>query len=263
MKGARAWSALALGACLVLPAVGAGQTADALSRRIDAADGARVAFHFAVDSEVTVCENGFRRGSDGGTWWGRWDDDEAVCPGGPLEIVLLRRDGGIREVDFGPVGSRPRDVDLGEVDPGVAADFLVSLHRRGADDDTAEDALVGAVVARDARPAPGLLALARDRAVSNDLRRGALFWVSQVAARGIDESLVGIAGAQAEDQDVRDAAVFALSQRPPAEAVPSLMELARSAPHVETRRSALFWLSQADDERIPDFFAELILRPGG
>lgn len=252
----------AVGACLLAPALVAGQTADALARRVDAAEGARVAFRFAADPEVTVCEHGFRRAGDEYVGWSR-GAEEPRCPGGPVEAVLLRRDGRIREVGFGPVGSAAHDVDLGEVESAAAAAYLLSLHRRSADADAAEEALVGAIVARDGQPAPGLLDIARDRSLPSDLRRGALFWVSQVAARGIDEKLVGIAGAEAEDQDVRDAAVFALSQRPPREAVPALMDLARSAPHVETRRSALFWLSQADDERIPDFFAALILGPGG
>ena len=118
-------------------------------------------------------------------------------------------------------------------------------------------------MARGPAPTEGLLAIARDRSVHGEVREAALFWVSQVAADGIDSTLAGIAADAAEDQDVRDAAVFALAQRPEEESVPALMELVRSAPHAETRRVALFWLAQADDERVPDFFAELIHGRGG
>lgn len=250
-------------ALLLVPAAAWAQAGDGLARRIDDAQGERVAFRFAVDADVTVCENGFRRADDRETYWGRWDGDGPRCPGGPLEVVVTRDGRGVRDVDFGPVGYAVHDVDLGEVSPDAGAEWLLSLHERGADPDAAEEALAGAVVARGVEPAARLIDLARDRTLPSDLRRSALFWVSQEAARGLDATLVGIAADEAEDQDVRDAAVFGLSQRPDDESVPALMDLARTAPHVQTRRSALFWLSQSDDARVPDFFASLILGSGG
>ena len=262
----RATRALLLGVLgsLALPPGAAGQSGDELQRRIVASGAERVAFHFAVEDDITVCEHGFRRGDDtDASYWGRGTDSARRCPGGPLEVVVVRSGEAVREIDMGPVGDHPHHVDLGEVDPGDASAWLLSLHVRGASDDVAEESMVGAVVAREVDPAEGLLQLARDRQVPRGVRRSALFWVSDEAARDIDTTLVGIAGDAAEDQEVRDAAIFALSRRPSGQSVPALMELARSAPHTQTRRSALFWLSQSEDERVPDFFAELILRRGG
>ena len=247
-----------------LPPGGAAQTGDALQQRIAETGRDRVAFRFAVDDDVAVCENGFRRGDDAdGTHWGRNVNSSRACPGGPLEVVVLRSGAVMREIDMGLVGDHPHDVDLGEVDPSEASAWLLSLHARGAPDDVAEEAMVGVVVARGVEPAAGLLELARDRQIPGDVRRSALFWVSNEAARGIDSTLVGIAGDEAEDQEVRDAAIFALSRRPSGQSIPALMELARSAPHAQTRRSALFWLSQSDDDRVTEFFAELILGDRG
>jgi HEAT repeat protein len=180
-----------------------------------------------------------------------------------MEIVVRRRSGRIVDVDLGAVGSRSSDADLGAVDPRVAADWLMSLADRDADTEASERALAGATVARGAEPAPRLLDLARDRGVHREVRSAALFWVSQIAADGIDASLAGIAADEGDDQEVRDAAVFALSRRPDDVAVPALMDLARTAPHTRTRRTALFWLAQSEDERVPDFFAELIRGSGG
>jgi hypothetical protein len=59
------------------------------------------------------------------------------------------------------------------------------------------------------------------------------------------------------------AAVFALSQRPDHESVPVLMDVARTAPHPDTRRSAMFWLAQSEDERVYAFFEEILVRKGG
>lgn len=254
----------AVGAALLLGSGVAAQTGERLHRRIVEAEAERVAFRFAVEDGVTVCENGFRRGeTDREMFWGRGLDSERVCPGGPLEVVAVWRGGAVRGIEMGPVGDHAHDVDLGSIDPEEAATWLLGLSRRGGDEDVAEEAMVGAVVARGVEPAPQLLGLVRDRAVPRDVRQGALFWLSDEAGREIDDTLVGIAADAAEDQEVRDAAVFALSRRPSSQAVPALMDLARTAPHAQTRRSALFWLSQSDDERVPDFFAELILGNGG
>ncbi|MDA0329009.1 MAG: hypothetical protein O2958_08380 [Gemmatimonadetes bacterium] len=62
-----------------------------------------------------------------------------------------------------------------------------------------------------------------------------------------------------EDQDIRNAAIFSLSQRPDNEAIPSLMEVARAGNQAETRRTAMFWLAQSDDERVVRFFEDILL----
>jgi len=66
--------------------------------------------------------------------------------------------------------------------------------------------------------------------------------------------------AEDEDQEVRNAAIFALSQRPDDEGLPALMELARTGAHAETRKTAMFWLAQSGDERVVAFFEEILLR---
>jgi len=62
------------------------------------------------------------------------------------------------------------------------------------------------------------------------------------------------------ETEVRDAAVFALAQRSEGESVPILMELARTSRHAKVRRSAVLWLSKTGDERVVDFFEEVLLR---
>ena len=62
---------------------------------------------------------------------------------------------------------------------------------------------------------------------------------------------------------MRNAAVFALSQRHDDEAVPILMDVARTAADSETRRTAMFWLAQADDDRVLSFFEEILTGRGG
>jgi len=60
------------------------------------------------------------------------------------------------------------------------------------------------------------------------------------------------------DRGVRDAAVFALSQRPKNEGVPALLRLAQNDADPEIRRKAVFWLGQSDDPRALNFFEQVL-----
>ncbi len=251
---------LVAAAALGIPGGVAGQD---LARRIRDATGERIAFSFAVRDDVQVCDHGIRS-RDGNSRWSWSGDRDNVCDDGPLRVELRREGGRITDLDLERAGAGPASgTDLGEVDPREAADFLLGLARSDAATRAARDGLMASTLAKDVDVAPDLLALARDRDLDADVRKNALFWVAQVASSRIGPELAGIAAAEAEDQEVRDAAVFALSQRDSDESVPALMDLARSAPHAKTRKSALFWLAQSDDPRVPDFFAELILGDAG
>jgi HEAT repeat protein len=74
----------------------------------------------------------------------------------------------------------------------------------------------------------------------------------------ITPALDSVATDRTGDRGVRDAAVFALSQRPRDEGVPALMRLARNDRDPEIRRKAIFWLGQSDDPRALSFFEEVL-----
>jgi hypothetical protein len=237
-----------------------------LTERVGRAPAGPVAFELEVRDDVEVCDAGLRVGDSRFQWRGRWSDRDDACGPGPARVVVERnRDGRITDLDVTRAGAdRGRGgSELGPVGPAEAESFLLGLARTDARDDAVGAGMMLATIARDVDPAPELLELARDRDLRTEARRSALFWVSQVAAARIGPHLAGIAADEAEDQEVRDAAVFSLSQLSTDESVPALMELARSAPHAQTRRTALFWLAQADDPRVPEFFAEIILGRGG
>jgi HEAT repeat protein len=143
-------------------------------------------------------------------------------------------------------------------------EFFLDLARTGGPSGRGlKDALLPVVLADVQDVWKDLMGLAKDRSIRSDTRSSALFWVSQEAAAVVTEGLAEVAMDQDEDQDVREAAVFALSQRPSDESVPILMELAKTADHPETRRSAMFWLAQSKDDRVLDFFEEILLGKGG
>ena len=60
--------------------------------------------------------------------------------------------------------------------------------------------------------------------------------------------------------EVREMAVFAISQRPRDEAIPTLIELARSHRDLAVRKKAIFWLSQMDDPRALAAIEKMLLQ---
>src|SRR5690606_17155005 len=74
-----------------------------------------------------------------------------------------------------------------------------------------------------------LLALARDEAVPGRVRKSAVFWVGQAVSERATLGLSELVEDDDVDLDARETAVFALSQRPDAEAVPALIDIARSS----------------------------------
>jgi HEAT repeat protein len=62
------------------------------------------------------------------------------------------------------------------------------------------------------------------------------------------------------DTEIQKQAVFAISQRPKEEAVPLLLNVAKTHPKAEVRKQAIFWLGQTGDERALTFFKELLVQ---
>jgi len=68
-------------------------------------------------------------------------------------------------------------------------------------------------------------------------------------------------GDDAIEREVRESAVFALSQRPKDEAVPALLQVARTSRDPALRKRAIFWLGQTDDARALAYFEDVLTKP--
>lgn len=235
-----------------------------LTARVQQVRDGTVRFHFDTRPGVEICDQGIRIGPHDRVQWSSrgWDDDEGTnCRSGFAEVELAMRGGRVQDVS---VVKRLADrtagaTDLGAVGAEEAAHYLLGVAHVASDRRTAEHAMLPAVLADAPDAWRDLLDIARDRGVDEGVRKSALFWVSQEAGVVVTRGLKEVAGDDDESQGVRDAAVFALSRRPAAESVPALMELARTAPQVRTRKAALFWLAQSDDPRVPSFFEKILL----
>ncbi len=104
---------------------------------------------------------------------------------------------------------------------------------------------------------PTLRAIATDHPRANT-RSEALFWLAQKADPQA-ESILQKAMRNDPDQDVRRKAVFAISQLPAERAVPILRGLVEEKSESrELRKEALFWLAQIDDEAVIPVFDDLL-----
>lgn len=242
---------------LALAAPGAGAQ---LAQRVADVDDARVRFSYEVRPDVEICPQGVRIGEQEAWWRHGREDPRASCHSDEAEVEMDVRGGTVRNIELvrTAVERSGAAVDLGRVDPEEASRFLLSLAYEGATSGAAEDAILPALLSDVEEPWPLLLDIARDRELDQKVRKSALFWIGQGAASAATEGLAEVAVDGDEAQSIRDAAIFALSQRSSDEAVPLLIEIARTG-EAETRRTAMFWLAQSDDERVVQFFEEVLL----
>lgn len=227
-----------------------------LAQRIAQAPDGKVRMSFAARPGVCGSGEGYfsHRGERTADW-------EPTCDAGPVRVVLEVRDSRIVRVRTF-VGGRWRAVegvvtDLGTVRAPEAADYLVGLAEHG-DDAVSRRAILPATLADSAEVWPNLLRIARDQSRPRRTRREALQWVGMEAGRVLtgDESL----GPEHDEDEVRAAAVFAISQLKKDEAVPALIRIARTHSNPRVRRQALFWLGQSGDPRAIDVFEEILSR---
>lgn len=225
--------------------------AQSIAQRVAAANGP---IQVVYPSRPSACGDGTSNiqhvlddhGNDG--WSNR------PCVHGPARVVATVIDGEVTRLRA-YVGPVPRSgmatIDATAADAAAWLSSLVT-HENSR---VASSAILPLVLADAPDPWPLLLRVARDGDQGQSVRREALMWLGMGAVEhlGIEQ-----AGADSPDDEMRTQAVFALSRRPRAESVPTLIDLARSAKYPSAKRSAIFWLGQTGDPRAADVFAQLL-----
>ncbi len=237
---------------LIVLAIGGGMlvaavpplAAQSLADRIAATEGE---VRLSYGTKPGVCGDG-RNTVNTGT-----SDTRGWCQPGPARMRLTVRHGRVVDADLA-VGGRwndgGADLDLGRVAAPAVAEALLALAADARDG--GGELVMGAVVADSATVWPGLLELARASSVSEDTRDNATLWLGFAAgdALGPDDN--------ADEDDARESAIFALSQRPKSEAVPALTRVVEGDHPVHLKKSALFWLGQTDRERAVVVYEEIL-----
>lgn len=266
-------TSLAGTAAVVLAALaGAAEAAAAqsIASRVARVSNGTVRMTFAAKPGICGSGNSIwhsnRRGRT--TWGDNWNrsrdvEYESDCNPGPGRVVLDRRDGELADLRF-YVGGRWRPagadvVDLGTVPAREAADYLVSI-AQSEKGSMGEKAIFPATIADSANIWPALIKIARNPDLPRGTRTQSVFWVGQAAGEAATANLNSIVLDNSVDREVRESAVFALSQRPRDEGVPALISVARTNKDPEIRKKALFWLGQSRDPRAIDLFEELLTK---
>ena len=228
---------------------------------------------FSFNVRPGICGSGnsiWHSGGRGRTTWSddsrsssrdvEWEDD---CSHGPGRLVIDRHHGEITDLRF-YVGGRWRPagsdvVDLGTVPAREAADYLLSIAQseRGS---MGEKAIFPATIVDSADVWPSLIRIARNPNLPRSTRTHSVFWVGQAAGEAATRGLSDIVVDNGVDREVREQAVFALSQRPREEGIPALIAIARSNRDPEIRKKAMFWLGQSGDPRALDLFEEILTK---
>ena len=247
---------LLAGATIAALAFAGAAAAQTIDRRVAAAPDGTVRLSFAA--RPGVCGNGHNVNIQDS----RNPDWESDCDNGPVRTVLTVSGGKVTRVRS-YVGGRWRPAgagvtDLGTVSAPEAANYLLDLASRSPGG--SNEAVFAATLADSAMIWPALVRLAKNDAVPREIRRSAVFWLGQAAGSAATASLDSLVGDARGDRQIREAAVFALSQRPKDEGVPALIRVAQTDRDPDIRRKAMFWLGQSDDPRALALFENILTK---
>ena len=95
---------------------------------------------------------------------------------------------------------------------------------------------------------------------SRETRKEAIFWLGQKATQESVGTLKDVVDKPDENEDVKDSAVFAISQLPKEKSVPLLVNMARSNKSLAVRKKAMFWLGQTDSDEALKLFEEILTK---
>jgi hypothetical protein len=253
---------------VVLAALASGAQAaiaQSIASKVARVPNGTVRMTFAAKPGICGSGNSIRSSNGRGrtSWGDNWNNSRDVewetdCSMGPARVVLDRRGGELTDLRF-YVGGRWRPAASDVVDLGEAADYLLSIvqNDRGS---VGRKAIFPATIADSAEVWPTLIKIARNSDLPRESRTQSVFWLGQAAGDAATANLNSLVLDNSVDREVREQAVFALSQRPRDEGVPALIAVARTNKDPEIRKKALFWLGQSGDPRALDLFEQLLTK---
>lgn len=260
----RSLLALVAGATLLAPRQGAAQD---IASRVNAVREGEVRMTFAMRPDVCGHGNSVYYSSRSNV---NLSDDrrnrdveyDIECDDGPGRLVIVRRDGETTDLRF-YVGGRWRAsttaTDLGAVGTRAAVDLLVGI-AESSNGRAGREAIFPVTLVDSVTVWPMLMRIARNDNRPRTIREGATFWLGQLAEEPATRGLTELVGDAALDREVRESAIFALSNRRDKEGIPSLINIVRTNKDPELRKKALFWLANSRDPRALDLIEELLTR---
>lgn len=148
---------------------------------------------------------------------------------------------------------------LGHGDETTEADraWLREAFARLTSEKLRDQVLMGIAQGGSAADLRWVLDRARDESLPVHTRRSAIFWAGQGNA-SVDDLVALYRGLK--EAQVKEHAIFALSQREESAAIDALVDIARNDEDRAMRRKALFWLGQKDDPRVTKLITDLVIK---
>ena len=246
--------------------------AQSLASRVQAA-GANATVSFTYPTRQGVCGDGSgiiaRRGNgddfsiiqtegDGGrtiniSSKGTRNDRDAImerCVEGPARVELSRDGGAFSRIAVTVGGTR--SASLGTVTAQEAAAYLLAVAET-APHKVGTRALFASYIAdAPTEYATGVIALTRKTSINRDVRKDAVFWLSQTDDARAVPRLTEILRDTREDIELRKSSIFGLSQQKGDASVQTLIDAAKNLDRKELRMDAIFWLGQKAADRATD-----------
>jgi len=136
--------------------------------------------------------------------------------------------------------------------------FLRDLFSRAHDEEIQSSIIQAMAQAHTSESMHWLIDLARDKSLSIEARKNALFWAGQNGAEL--RQLVGLYDEMKGQTEIQNQLIFVFSQRRDGQAIDKLMDIATNDPDRDLRKQAIFWLGQSHDPRVQKFLLDLINR---
>ncbi|HVF40119.1 MAG TPA: HEAT repeat domain-containing protein [Gemmatimonadaceae bacterium] len=242
--------------------------AQGIARRVSSAPDGKVRFTFASRPDLCGHGSSISRSGDRNTtmnWSSERSEDveyENECSEGPVRVVGEVRRGEITKLRT-YVGGRWRTssgvTDLGTVSTKDATDFLLGVAST-ATGKVAGEAIFPTTLADSVVIAPGIFRIARNTSRPEEVREQAIFWLSQVPDDNAVDMLSEILRGR-DSQGVKDKAIFALSQHRSGKGAAILRDfVSRENESSHLRSQAVFWLGQTRSAESGQFLRSLYSR---
>lgn len=254
-------------ACLIPPQA----QAQGVARRIAGVRDGKVRMSFAARPDICGYGNGISTRSDhrsnNRTSWSPESSEDVTydndCSEGPARVVLTLRDGRVERIRT-YVGGRWRAsdaADLGMVSVREAVDYLLGVANSQSGKGAAE-AIFPTTLADSVQIAQPLFTIAKNDSRPREVRDQAVFWLSQLD----DERAVGMLEnilRTSRDESIRDKAIFGLSQHRSGRGFPILRTYAENESEpTDLRGKAIFWLGQRNAPEGGQYLRTLYSRLG-
>lgn len=136
--------------------------------------------------------------------------------------------------------------------------FLRDLFTRSRSEEVQGSIIQAMAQAKTPEALRWLIDLARDKSLSIEARKNALFWAGQTGAD--QRQLISLYDEMKGEKEIQNQLIFVFSQRRDRDAIDKLMDIASNDPDRDLRKQAIFWLGQSKDPRVQKFLLDLINR---